>query len=1000
MFDTCAKLALAVALAGAAVPTVARADAGDDQYAVAAGHYARDRWQLAITEFRAYREKFPRHAKLSQALFFEAEAHVQLDQFREAVDLFQQHLQREPQSRYHRQALFRWGESSYLLKDHAAARPVLEEFRRTYAKDKLNAYVLAYLGQIALAAKEHPAAKEFFDASLKDFPESPAQDECRFGLACIAEEQGDTDSAERTYLALGAKTASPWADDALLRLGGLHYARGEYDAAIQTLSELETTFKTSDLVERARLSRGWAHFKQDQRPQAAALFQSLQQSKSVGLEARYWLGLTHKADKNWKLAAETLLAASEVEEQHALTPAMAFHAGDSLARAGQASAALEQFERVLQAEIRGEWADDALLGKLQLARAAGEHQQVDLLAAGFLQHFAQSDLTSEARRLHAQSLLVRKKFDQAATLFKDVGEKASLADRYLLAAAQYGLSRNEDSLGTLAPVLKEAEGRLLADARLLAASVYVEQKQYAAAIEPLEAHLAADAQGVDAARCRAQLAACYARIKELDKARRVFTELQKQTPPAELRHSATQQLAEAVFAAGDYVWSGTLFESISAKEEPAAVAVRGLSGWGWSRYRAGELDAAAAAFAQLLERYPQQQLAAEAALTRGQILERLERPQEALAMYQRLIDQYPQDERLPLALLAAGRMSDKLGQDAEAALLYARFAKEFPQHESLDAALYEAAWVLRELNRHEESDSRFSTLYQEHRTSRFWPDAAFRLAERAQAARRYEEVQRLLTDLVATQPDQKLLPHVLYLQGQAAAGRQQWPEVIAAMKPLIEAADDSPFKLLASYWTAEALYRQGDFTGAGERLTDLAAQTRDSREGWTAMVALRQAQVLAHQKKWKEAHDLAASIAPRWPAFDQQHEADYIIGRALAARGELTDARTAYERVLRSETGGKTETAAMAQWMIGESYFHQKNYESALREYLRLEILYAYPAWQAAALLQAGKCSEHLGQWKQAVEMYQRLVKEFSETSFVEEAQLRLAAARERLANR
>ena len=89
----------------------------------------------------------------------------------------------------------------------------------------------------------------------------------------------------------------------------------------------------------------------------------------------------------------------------------------------------------------------------------------------------------------------------------------------------------------------------------------------------------------------------------------------------------------------------------------------------------------------------------------------------------------------------------------------------------------------------------------------------------------------------------------------------------------------------------------------------------------------------------------------------------------MAARGELTDARAAYEKVIRSETGGKTETAAMAQWMIGESYFHQKNYESALREYLRLEILYAYPTWQAAALLQAGKCSEHLGQWKQAAEL-------------------------------
>ncbi len=308
--------------------------------------------------------------------------------------------------------------------------------------------------------------------------------------------------------------------------------------------------------------------------------------------------------------------------------------------------------------------------------------------------------------------------------------------------------------------------------------------------------------------------------------------------------------------------------------------------------------------------------------------------------------------------------------------------------------------MLRELNRPEESDQRFQTLHKEHRESRYWADATFRLAERAQAAKRYDETMRLLDELAAAQSDQKQAPHVLYLKGQAAAAQEQWADVIEIMRPLTESAEDSPFKPLAEYWTAEAFYRKGDLDTACERLDDLAAKVGASREPWTAMVSLRRAQILAHQKKWKEAQELASSIVGRWPQFDQQYEADYLVGRAMAARGELTDARAAYQKVIRSEIGGKTETAAMAQWMIGETYFHQKNYETALREYLRLEILYDYPTWQAAALLQAGKCSEHLGQWKQAADLYQRIVKEFAETSFVEEAQMRLAAARARLASR
>ncbi len=104
----------------------------------------------------------------------------------------------------------------------------------------------------------------------------------------------------------------------------------------------------------------------------------------------------------------------------------------------------------------------------------------------------------------------------------------------------------------------------------------------------------------------------------------------------------------------------------------------------------------------------------------------------------------------------------------------------------------------------------------------------------------------------------------------------------------------------------------------------------------------------------------------------------------------MTAARREYQLVIRSTTGGKTETAAMAQWMIGESYFHQENYDAALREYLRVEILYAYPRWQAAALLQAGKCQELLGRRKEAAELYARLIKAYPNTEFTEEGTRRL----------
>jgi TolA-binding protein len=164
------------------------------------------------------------------------------------------------------------------------------------------------------------------------------------------------------------------------------------------------------------------------------------------------------------------------------------------------------------------------------------------------------------------------------------------------------------------------------------------------------------------------------------------------------------------------------------------------------------------------------------------------------------------------------------------------------------------------------------------------------------------------------------------------------------------------------------------------------------------MIPLRRAQVLAHQKQWAAAYALATPIAEKYPGFTQQYEVDYLIGRCLSNQAKFRDAREAYQRVVDSPFGAKTETAAMAEWMIGESYFHQKDYDNAIRAYDRVELLYDFPQWQAAALLQAGKCLELQSKWSDAGERYAQVVQDYPDTTFKEEAARRLQVVRERTA--
>lgn len=984
------------------------ADEADDQFAVAAGHYARQRWKLAVEQFQAFLEKYPHHAKANQGVFYLAEAQVQVGDFGEAEASFREYLKREPGGKYARPALFRAGETAYLSGKSELAKADLKQFRAKYPEDKLNAYVLPYLGDIALGQGDVEEAAKCFRDGLDRFPQGRLQDDCRFGLARALEKQDQTVEAERLYLAVAAKAGSSLADDAQFHLGGLQYAAGRYAEAVETFAAFETRLAQSPWRPNARLGRGWALLKLKRPDEARPVFESITSDPKLGVDARYWLGLTQKAQQDWKAAAETLLAAAAAAAGHKLAPAIRFHAGDALLQAGDPAAACEQFDRVIASEAaENEWVDDAIRGKIQVALETDDHEAIDRQAAEFDKRFPRSPLGSDVHRMLARSLVERKEYDKAVKLIeplltRGVAQGQGLEDRYLLALAYEGLKRHEDALAALLPVVDSAEGPLKSDAQLMRGSLLVAMERYGDAVGPLEAYLAglpsvgqADAAangrtGDEEVKGRGQLAVCYVRSGQLDKAKKAHAQLLEGHPRHKLIPPAIEQLAEAAYDAGDTEWSAELFRWLMTESGSQEYALKGMAGLGWSQLSGGRLAEAAATFEKLLQQDPPAPVATEAAMARGRIFEQLDQSDPALAMYDLVIDKYPKSKDYPKALLAAARLRDKLQQDSQSAALYERLATEYPQLPEIDAVLYEWAWVIEDLGKTAESSALFERLRKEHPQSRYRADATYRLARRAFAAKEYARAGDLVSEVLAGKPDAGIREHALYLRGRIAVAEEDWDQVGQTFAALAKEFPEGPSRLVADYWVAETAYRRGEYQTAGKLFDRLAQRTQGRREAWLAMVPLRRAQVLAQLNKWSEAYVIVSKIEAEHPNFEQQFEADYLIGRCLAGQADFQGARDAYLRVIRSPAGAKTETAAMAQWMIGETYFHQKNYEAALREYLKVEILYAYPIWQAAGLLQAGKCRDLLGESQEADKLYARLMKDYPGTRWAAEAGRRL----------
>jgi TolA-binding protein len=1005
------------------VPQSVWADQAGDDYAAAVGFYKQSRWGLAEETFKKFLKDYPKHERVPFARLYLGLALTNLEKYDEARTVLRAFVKEYPNNQQVPQAMYRVAESSYFLDDLKSAEPEFQAFFAKSPEDPLREYALPYFGDTQLRLGKAEAAAASFQQAIKLFPQSKMLEDSRWGLAKSLDALQKSPEALVLYREIAANKAGLRAAQAQLQIANRLFEQKDFANAAKDYTELQKNFPESKQVATARLNAGNAYYELKDYKSAAAQFELAAKEPEQAAAASYWRGMSQKQLGDLAAAAATLKAAFEAHAQNPISEQVLFQWADCELRLAQFDSAELHFADVVKRWPQGQWADDSLYfaGEAALQRAnrasTPELRAAAIQAAeGYTKQFAATQPNSGLKLyndlLRGRVLLSRGSdadVTAATELIKGVLAAAQRPQtqaqaRYHLARAQQRLKQHAAVIETLTPVVeqvrKEGVTSEFLDGLVLYASSALVEKKDAEAIAASADYVRLAPKGEQLDQALVTKALGEANLKQFDAAKQSIEQLRAALPNSPLIVRTTLQLAEIAYAHKDFNAALDWYTATVAAGAQSPHFVPALSGQAWSQFEKKQYKPAAEGFGRIVKDFPQDKLAPEAAFKLGESLQLDNQLEPAAKAFGEAFETYSPGRYGFLAGLETARTLRRLNKVEEADAGYAKLFVKFPKPENLDKLLEEWALLNYEAERYPRADEIFKRLIAEAPDSDVADNARFNLAESELLAGKIDEAKAAFRQLEQSpKSDADVQQDSLFRLMAIAEEQQQWEELAKNATAIRTRFAEGRYKTDAAFYLALSQLQRQQADPALELLKPLFAAKAEPEmktKDWFPRVFVLLAEIQWQKKSYAEAIATVADFRA-WDAKSKLlYQADEVLGRAYKSQGKFDEARAAFKQTIDDPNGSRTETAAKAQLMIAETYYFQKDYKAALENYLRVYLLYKYPAWQAPALFQAGACDEQLGEWAKAVTDYESLIKEFPQTQWAADAKPRLEEARQR----
>jgi tetratricopeptide (TPR) repeat protein len=303
---------------------------------------------------------------------------------------------------------------------------------------------------------------------------------------------------------------------------------------------------------------------------------------------------------------------------------------------------------------------------------------------------------------------------------------------------------------------------------------------------------------------------------------------------------------------------------------------------------------------------------------------------------------------------------------------YKRYVEIFPKSDVAGKAYFYAGWSEFNAKQYDQCIQTLNAMLQSYATDKYACDAMFRIASAYFEKGDYQTAADMSQQVLDKYPDNPIIAQAEYLKANAYDQLGRSEEAIAAYRN-VRGLYDRMFELLrGSFREGKNLdfesYREL-FETSSLRVAEIYRKNNQFDEAYKELIAVQE---IAEERFYKAKVQMRiGDNYMEWKRFD--------------------DAWSAYDQVI--NLYADTPYPPNAQYNKGEARYYADKYAEARQDYL--DLVAKYPdtdtELRAAALYNAGWCSEKLEETDKALEYYGQVVENFSRSERAPACNLRMA---------